>query len=85
MTHAQEIPKEKAEPGTQPEPSVEENLPGKPSDTPVKFTQQDVEDAIAYFRATSNRHDLTDILEAALGKSGKAAPTHPATTSKTQR
>lgn len=38
------------------------------TDKQPKPTKQAVADAIAYFRATSNRHDLTDILTAALGE-----------------
>jgi hypothetical protein len=37
-------------------------------------TQQEVKDAIAYFRSTTNRHDLTDILTAWLEGSGVPAP-----------
>ena len=46
------------------------------------YTPQDVKDAIAYFKSTSNRHDLTDILEAAfadLTKTPEAEKQAPAT------
>jgi hypothetical protein len=37
-------------------------------------TEQEVKDAIAYFRSTTNRHDLTDILTAWLEGAGVPAP-----------
>jgi hypothetical protein len=39
-----------------------------------KPSPQEVADAIAYFRATSNRHDLTDILTAATGGAPEPEP-----------
>jgi hypothetical protein len=47
------------------------------TDKAPKPSQQEVADAIAYFRATSNRRDLTDILTAALGGEPEPATTDP--------